>query len=246
MLQVGRRGAFGMLAGLMLATCSPKITFVSSVRQPTAEPLALKGDKVAAVVMVYDPDRRKAAEDALAREITRRGAQGVPMYAIWPSIDPDDEAAARAALEQAEVKGVVVMRPKRVKKRVVIPARTYLAPIYFGYWGGYYPYGWSTAWGAPVGPYRSGYGPQPVYPYPYPYPDAHPYAYPYADTVRVPGHTETHEVVRVEILIYSLEQNQLVWAGESETTAPSEVDSFMHELVEATAEELARLGLLSN
>jgi hypothetical protein len=52
-------------------------------------------------------------------------------------------------------------------------------------------------------------------------------------------------VVSVETLIYSLKQNQLVWAGTSKTTNPASVNDLIAELATATAGELSHLALLA-
>ncbi len=219
------------LAALALSACA-STTFISSYRPPTAEPLDLKGEKVAAVVLVDNMGLRKAAENALARELDKRGAHGLPMYNILPNATKDDEAAVRAAFESLGIKGVVVMRPRRVKKETEIPPQKYYsAPMYLGYWGGYYPYGWDNTWSDPISSDRVTHGAQPVMPY--------------ADAVSVsPGYTQVEEVVRVEILIYSLKQNQLVWVGEAETKDPAKLEDFVTELADGTAEELRRLWLV--
>ena len=54
----------------------------------------------------------------------------------------------------------------------------------------------------------------------------------------------TNTIVTVETLVYSLEQNKLIWAGESKTTNPSQVDAFIKELAAAAAKEMKKLGLL--
>jgi hypothetical protein len=54
----------------------------------------------------------------------------------------------------------------------------------------------------------------------------------------------TDTIVTVETLVYSLKQNKLVWAGESQTTNPSKVDAFVKELAAGAAREMKKLGLL--
>ncbi len=54
----------------------------------------------------------------------------------------------------------------------------------------------------------------------------------------------TNRVVWVETLIYSLRQNKLVWAGQSRTTNPDDVDELVAELSDQVAEELEKQGLL--
>jgi hypothetical protein len=133
-------------AAAALAACASS-DFVASWRAPDAQPLEVQGAKVAAVVMVNNEASRRVAEDKLAREISARGAVGVPMYVLYPDAQPSNEPQARSALEKAGVLGVVVMRPVSVEKEVVSTHVTYAAPIYRGYWGGYYGAGWGTPWG---------------------------------------------------------------------------------------------------
>src|SRR5690606_16013092 len=86
---------------------------------------------------------RRAGEDALAREITARGAQGVAMYRLLPDPAPANESAVRAAFESAGAKGVVVMRLVQVDKEVVSAPVAHSSPAYGRYWGGYYGGGWT-------------------------------------------------------------------------------------------------------
>jgi hypothetical protein len=221
-----------MISVSFLAACTPsEPVFVSSYRPPDAEPLAMRGEKMAAAVLMQDQEKRAIAENTLAEEISKRGAIGVPMHRILPSATPDDEATARAAIEGAGVKGVIVMRPKKVKTSITTPATTYATAAYSGFWGGYYPGVWGgMGWRAGDGPYGGWYGAPPVY----------------VGVTHVAAHTETYEVVKVEILIYSLKQNRLVWAGETETVDPGAVDAFVENLAAGTADELRRLWLVPN
>jgi hypothetical protein len=140
--------AIGLLTTLTLSACAPAL--VSSWKAPDAAPFRLVGDKVAAVVMATDETTRRAGEDALARQLSLRGAEGIPMYTLLPEAEPDDEAKARAAAEQAGVVGVVVMRPVRVDKEISSNPVTYSGPIHGGFWGGYYGHGWGNPWGPGV------------------------------------------------------------------------------------------------
>lgn len=119
--------------------------FVSSSKNPDAQPLDLANAKVAAVVIMEDQTRRRSAEDALAREISAQGAIGVSMYGIHADATPSNEPAVRAALEAAQVQGVVVMRPVSVDIDAEVTPVTYSEPMYREYWGSYY----GTAWGTP-------------------------------------------------------------------------------------------------
>ena len=197
------------VAGLVtiFASGCASSNFVSSWKSPTAQPLRVQGAKVAAVVMMGDPASRKSAEDKLASEITARGGNGVPMYAIAPEVNPGDEAAARAALTNAGVAGVVVMRPATADSTGA-PV-DYSKPPYSSYWdAGYYAHGWGKPWVDPSG-----------------------VAY--------------DLVVSVETMIYSLRQNQLVWAGKSKKTNPASLNELVTDLAKDTAEELQRLQLIA-
>ena len=227
-------GSAGVLTG-----CGSGITIVQSVRPPDAEPLNLRGEKVAAVVMMQNQKVRVEAENALAKAITKRGVQGIPMHTLLASPNPANQEAARAALEQAGVKGLVVLRPTRVRKTERTPARSYTMPMYSGYWGGYYGYGWGTPWGAPTNPYGKPQGPEHGGE---PGPGT---GYYVPTTIDVPATEERVTVVRVEILVYSLKQNRLVWAGETESSEPGNVDSYVMDLVEVTAEELVKVRLIA-
>jgi len=136
------------IVGLMVVTACAACAstpFVSSWRAPEAEPLKIAGAKVAAVAMIDNVASRRTAEDAIARELTARGAVGVPMYTIYPDERPSDEPAARAALEREGFTGLVVFRPVGTQQEIV-STPTYWGPAYSMYWGGYYGYGWGMPW----------------------------------------------------------------------------------------------------
>lgn len=203
---MSKRISLVMVLGLAALGCgASSSTFVSSWRAPDAAPLEFRGSKVAAVVMMKNPASRRAAEDTLAQEISKRGAQGVPMYTLLEDAHLGNDEATRAALEAAQVKGVVAMRPVSTDKEVVATP-TYSGPAYGGYYGGYHSYGWGSSWGSQV---------------------------------------YTNTIVSVETLVYSLEQNKLVWGGQSKTTNPENVDALVKELAEAVAEELQKQRLIS-
>ncbi len=159
------------------------------------------------MVMAKNEGSRLAAEDILARELSARGAIGVPLYELLPDADPKNESAVRAALEAAGVAGVVVMRPVGSQTKVSSTPTAYRSPRYSGLWGGYYGYGWNS-------PYHGG------------------------------TEIRTDTIVHIETLVYSLEQNKLVWGGQSKTTNPSTVDGLVKDTAKKVAKELQRLGLI--
>lgn len=188
-------------SALALAGCA-STGFTSTWRNPAAAPLDAARSPVAALVMSSQESLRRAAEDALAQEITAQGAKGVPVYTLTTATD---EASVKAAVEKAGIPLVVVMRPVRSEQRLRVTHTMYAAPYYGGFWGGYYGYGWGSAWGPDV---------------------------------------TADRIVTVETLVYSLRQNHLVWAGQSETANPPDVPAFVREVAAAAAKQLRTQGLI--
>jgi hypothetical protein len=197
----------GILATGALAACvsSP---FDSSWRAPEATPLEIEGAKVAAIAMMENEAARRAAEDALVRELNERGAQGVAMYTIVPDASPGNEAEVRAALDGMGFAGAVALRPVD-RKTEVVSEPIYIGAQYGRFWDGYYGFGWREPWRTVV-----------------------------ITDVR------THTVVSVEVLVYSLRQNLLVWGGETRTTDRSSVERLVDTTAKRVVRELERQGLL--
>ncbi len=63
--------------------------------------------------------------------------------------------------------------------------------------------------------------------------------------VYAPGYLSTDTVVSIEVLIYSVEEDTLLWAGKSETTNPKDVRKLAEELVNAMGKELRKSGLVA-
>jgi hypothetical protein len=195
------------LACLALAACT-STTFNSTWKAPGAGPLNFKGKKVAALVVSKEEGVRYGAEDALAREITARGAVGIPAYSLIPKELTQDKEKAKEFLAKAGVAGVVAMRAVGKEQQLSSsPATYYGGPYYATFWGGGY-YGWG--WGG----------------------------------VYDPGYLRTDTIVYVEILVYSLEQDKLVWAARSQSTNPSKVGDFVKELTAKAAAEMKKQGLI--
>jgi len=65
-------------------------------------------------------------------------------------------------------------------------------------------------------------------------------------TVYEPGYVTVDRVVKVETLVYSFAQDELVWAGISRTVDPKGIESFIGELASAVAGEMTKAGLLAS
>lgn len=59
-----------------------------------------------------------------------------------------------------------------------------------------------------------------------------------------PGYMRMDNILHVETLVYSLKQNKLVWASQSQTTNPKDADSFIRGLVGKVVKEMKKEGLL--
>ena len=56
--------------------------------------------------------------------------------------------------------------------------------------------------------------------------------------------TVRFQVHSVETRVYSLEQNKLVWAGQSKSTDPETLTTLIEQISAATATELQKAGLV--
>jgi len=133
----------GLCVVVGLSGCATGL--VSSWKAVDAQPFQLRGEKVAAVVMASDQTTRRAGEHALARELSARGAQGIPMYTLLGDAHPE-ETKARVAAEQAGIVGVVVLRPVRIDKELSSTPGSYSGPMYGAFWGGYHGLGGGSPW----------------------------------------------------------------------------------------------------
>ncbi len=97
---------------LALATVlSAKIDFTSTWKWMDASTVSFAGKKVAALVISQDDSLRVAGEEALVRELTARGLQGVATYRMAPKEELQKAERAKVWFEKANVEGVVAVRP---------------------------------------------------------------------------------------------------------------------------------------
>ena len=94
------RSVLVVTAAVAAAACA-STSFNSTWRNPAAEPGNFQGQKVAALVMSTDQSVRFGAEDALARELTARGAVGIAAYSLIPKELTQDKEKAKEFLEKA-------------------------------------------------------------------------------------------------------------------------------------------------
>jgi len=136
--------------GFLLAACA-STTFNSTWKAPDAGPIDYTGAEVAALVISKEEGTRRGAEELLARELTNRGAVGIPAYTLVPLSDVKDKDKAKAALEKAGIDGVValrvVARDKEISSSPSMSMGYWGAPYYGSFWGpGYWGYGWGAVY----------------------------------------------------------------------------------------------------
>ena len=64
------------------------------------------------------------------------------------------------------------------------------------------------------------------------------------EVVYSPGYMRSDKVFAVETLVYSIEKDELVWGGISETTNPKDIRKFIKDLINEAAKEMRKAGLL--
>ena len=122
------------------------VRFTSTWAAPDARTVSFKGQKVAALVVSDDLSLRMSAEEALARELTARGMQGVAAYRAIPSEELKVVDRAKAWLQRDGIAGVVTLRPVSQTKEKRPPVEAmWTTPYYSSLWG-YYPYSWGVVY----------------------------------------------------------------------------------------------------
>ena len=139
-----------ILMGAVLFTADAN-KFVSTWKAPGAHLLNYAGRKVAAVVIVDDDNLRVSSEEALAREITARGPEGVPAYRIIPREELKKKDAAKGWFERAGVQGLVVLRLVETDFEKVYSQLVW-ASGYYNYAWDYWDNSWASVY--PIGKAR--------------------------------------------------------------------------------------------
>jgi hypothetical protein len=110
---------------------------------PGAGPLDYAGKKVVALALVSDINVKMSAEEALAREITARGPQGVAAYRSIPKEELADKDRAQAWFARTGVAGVVTLRVVNVDKETEYSSVVFGASYYQSF-SSFYEYGTAT------------------------------------------------------------------------------------------------------
>ena len=62
-------------------------------------------------------------------------------------------------------------------------------------------------------------------------------------TMYTPGYMSANKVVSIETRLYSVTDNQMLWAGTSKTTNPKNVEKFINQLCDAVGKQVRKAGL---
>jgi len=127
-------------AALVLAQ-SAKLT--TSWAAPGLGPMSYASKKVVALAMSTDMDLRMSAEEAMAREITARGPQGVAAYRAIPKEELENKERAQQWFAKTGVAGVLTMRVVNVDKTMEYSSMVFGASYYQSF-GSYYDYGYGV------------------------------------------------------------------------------------------------------
>jgi hypothetical protein len=127
------------------AALSAAVKFESTWKSIDAGSVSFAGKKVAALVITQDDSLRVSGEEALARELTTRGMEGISTYRIAPKEELQSAERAKPWFERANIEGVVAVRPVSASERTTYTPATWANPYYGTLWG-YYGYGWGNVY----------------------------------------------------------------------------------------------------
>jgi hypothetical protein len=132
------------LIAVLTASCS-STTFRTTWKAPDVGPVDYAGKKVAAIFISAEESTRRRAEEALARELTSRGAQGLAAYTVVATDQLKDQSTARATLRAAGCAGALVMRITAREQQISSYPGAYTGMRYSTF-SGYSGYGWGMAY----------------------------------------------------------------------------------------------------
>lgn len=133
-------------AGVVVSAQSAKLK--TTWAAPGVGPLNFAGKKVVALALVSDTSVKMSAEEALAREITARGPQGVAAYRTIPKEELVDKDRAQAWFAKTGVAGVVTVRVVNIDREKEYSSIMFGASYYQSF-SSFYEYGTATI--VPIG-----------------------------------------------------------------------------------------------
>jgi hypothetical protein len=198
------RRTFRILFGLIVLLplfAQAGVKFTYTWKSPTAQPVIFAGKKVAVLLMSKNRAPRRAAEAALAKEITKRGAEGIAASELITDTEMNDQEIMKTRFKEQNVAGVLAIRGTPKGDESYDPDM-WKNPMYKDVWG-FTSRSWSQ------------------------------------------DGTEPKQVrFIVEMAVYSLEQNQLIWLGTTEMKS-KKLSEFIQTVVDEIAEEMQKEDLLA-
>jgi hypothetical protein len=126
------------------SAAAAKAKFTSTWKSPDAGNVAYAGKKVVGLIVSNDMSLRMSAEEALSRELTSKGVQGLAAYKVIPREEVRDKDTVKAWFERAGAAGVVVLRLVDLSKETSPSVVAWQSMPYYGSFGAYYPYAWGA------------------------------------------------------------------------------------------------------
>jgi hypothetical protein len=137
--------ALALCLALLVACASTTLT--STWRSPEAQAISLSGKSIGVVFVTSEESLRRTGENALALDISARGARGFGTYLLLPG--PENQnvqaEAAQARLKSAGADAVVMMRVVGEEQRITYTPGSVIGPNYRGF-GPYWTWGWRTVY----------------------------------------------------------------------------------------------------
>ena len=142
-------------AGALALSACGSTTYNTTWKAPNAQPIQVEpGEKIIAMVISQNEATRRGAEAALAAELSRNGAQGIPAYNVIPDDAVQDQNKAKPYIEKSGARYAVVMRAtgkdKEISSTPTMGGYGMYGPGwggYGGFYGGFYGYGWGAPYG---------------------------------------------------------------------------------------------------
>ena len=139
-----RRAVIVFMGAVLISVVAHAGTkYKTTWRASDAGQLSFAGKKVAALVISSDESLRMSSEEALVRELTARGLQGVAAYRLVPREELQKADTARPWFERGAIEGLVVVRPIELANKRTYTPDVWASPYYGSLWG-YYGYGWGS------------------------------------------------------------------------------------------------------
>jgi hypothetical protein len=131
----------------LLVACATNTTLTSTWKAPDAQAISLSGKTIGVVFVTAEESLRRTGENALALDLSARGARGFGTYLLLPGAENQNVAAeaAQARLRSAGADAVVMMRVVGQEQRITYTPGTAIPPNYRGF-RPYWRWGWRTVY----------------------------------------------------------------------------------------------------